>query len=283
MNRKFVSAMFVAAVFFMSSLGQAGTIYQNTVKSYSGLQAYYTFDNVTSNDTTLADDSGNGHSGTFVSGKTVRTTTDTAGVGSGQALNFTNSSSAPVTGISETGFPSGNADRTMVLWTNTTNTSATNAYLCQLGTRGTGGAAVSLYLSSGQLYASQYGASINTIAAINDGNWHMIAVTVAATTTGNANWSIYLDGSSTAATIGAMATNTLLTYSYKAEIGAVEAGVSQPFLNGSIDEVAYYNRVLTTSEMGSLYSAMTIPEPSTMTLCVAGLIGLLAYAWKKRK
>jgi len=64
-------------------------------------------------------------------------------------------------------------------------------------------------------------------------------------------------------------------------------------LNGDFAELLVFNRVLTDAErntVGSyladkygLTTAYTIPEPGTLVLTSIGLIGLLAYAWRKRR
>jgi hypothetical protein len=51
------------------------------------------------------------------------------------------------------------------------------------------------------------------------------------------------------------------------------------FLDGTIDDVALYNRALSQTEILDHYSS-AVPEPSTLVLLVAGL---LAYAWRKRR
>ena len=64
-------------------------------------------------------------------------------------------------------------------------------------------------------------------------------------------------------------------------------------LNGDLAELLVFNRVLTNAErntVGSyladkygLTTAYVVPEPNTLVLSAAGLFGLLAYAWRKRK
>lgn len=49
---------------------------------------------------------------------------------------------------------------------------------------------------------------------------------------------------------------------------------------GGIDEVRVYNTVLGVDQIATLAG---VPEPSTMMLMATGLIGLLAYAWRKRR
>jgi hypothetical protein len=262
---------------------RADTMYQSTAKGFSGLVTYYTFDGVASGSTTLTDDSGNGHTGTFTTGA-IGASSDTAGVGSGQSLSFNSSGSAYVSGISETGFPEGSADRSVVFWMKTTQTYASNTWptVFEFGTEGTLTAGFGVGLSGdnlGHIVASQWGAAV-TGPSVTDDRWHMITLTAASQGDGNALWSLYVDNSTTPST-SVLATNTTLgNNGYGGQIGSANGCI--PYV-GSVDELAYYNRVLTTAEMGSLYSAMTTPEPSTVVLLVTGGVGLLAYAWRKRR
>jgi hypothetical protein len=75
-------------------------------------------------------------------------------------------------------------------------------------------------------------------------------------------------------------------------IGWSSAGYSQDpngFFQGNIAELLFYNGVLSdadrtavTSYLSEKYGVAT-PEPGTCTILVTGLLGLLAYAWRKRK
>ncbi len=58
-----------------------------------------------------------------------------------------------------------------------------------------------------------------------------------------------------------------------------ESGLGGGFIGG-LDEIRIYSNALSASEVAAL---ATIPEPSAMALAVLGLIGLLAYAWRKRR
>lgn len=262
---------------------RADTVYQTTAKNLSGLVAYYTFDGVATSSTTLADDSGNSHTGTFTTG-TIGVSSDTAGVGSGQSLAFdtVSGNSAYVNGISETGFPTSNAARSAVFWLKNASRTTANASwegIFEFGTPGAGHfyeafhAGLS-YDYPGCVYSGTYGISA-TGANISDNKWHMITVTVDSTgqAAGQALFSLYTDGNGTPSGSAVLPTKTALN-----DNGQIGQGYA-----GNVDELAYYNRVLTTGEMGSLYSAMTIPEPSSVILLVTGVLGLLAYAWRKRK
>ncbi|NLF09848.1 MAG: PEP-CTERM sorting domain-containing protein [Pirellulaceae bacterium] len=52
---------------------------------------------------------------------------------------------------------------------------------------------------------------------------------------------------------------------------------------GRIDEAAIYDLALSGERIAAHYAAATIPEPGTIALLASGLIGLLAYAWRRRK
>ena len=58
--------------------------------------------------------------------------------------------------------------------------------------------------------------------------------------------------------------------------------------SNQIAEIIVYDRVLTSTESSDVYNYlsnkyMTTPEPGTLVLLATGLVGLLAYAWRKRK
>jgi hypothetical protein len=57
---------------------------------------------------------------------------------------------------------------------------------------------------------------------------------------------------------------------------------------GQMDEIAFWNTPLSASNVTwlsthSLTGAAATPEPGAMALAITGLIGLLAYAWRKRR
>lgn len=56
---------------------------------------------------------------------------------------------------------------------------------------------------------------------------------------------------------------------------------------GQIAELLVYDKALNTQEWIAVNSYLTekyfVPEPSTLVLLVSGLMGLLAYAWRKQK
>lgn len=194
---------------------------------------------------------------------------------SGQAASFSGSSTSHVT-ASDVGFPSGSASRTMIAWIRTTDARETWADAFCYGTA-TPGLWADIFANpvgmGRQIGAGGGVGAIYDTAAINDGNWHFVAATVG---DGGPNlWSLYVDGSLKAAS--ALATpNTVLN---QAVIGDW-VGMQSNWL-GAVDEVAVFGSALNGTQISALYTAATVPEPSSVAMFTVGLIGLLAYAWRK--
>lgn len=120
---------------------------------------------------------------------------------------------------------------------------------------------------------------------INTGEWtHLVLTRSADDNDGNTTFKVYLDGSEA----------TSLTQTVEGYGEGLWMGVAGNFtrsMDGLMDEMIMFNRELTADEVGSFYSTCggefgnlsAVPEPSTLALLVGSLIGLLAYAWRKRK
>ncbi len=202
----------------------------------SGMVSYWKFDEGSG---TIAFDSVDSHPGTLVGPVWI----------TGQVGNALQFDSTSWVSMSDNGLPIGSDPRTVEAWIKTTDA---------------GIGAIFVYgtpFEYGQLYyvgknyppgennirASQWGAGVETYGVnAMDGNWHHIAVR----SDGSGNYEIYVDGVLRGS--GYMLTNTVL--SGIATIGAYKVyyeGTDQ-FI-GQIDEVAIYNRALSSEEIQQQY------------------------------
>jgi hypothetical protein len=191
--------------------------------------------------------------------------------------------------VPNTDFPIGNSSRTINLWFET-SAAAVNGVYGGLFEYGTVGAFTQTFGGSlwnpgdtngsapGAVGVSQWGNGFSTTGAVNDGKWHMLTVTVDSSQTSGSNtlWKIYLDGSLNNSKY--METNTQLNV-----LGMViGAGFGSTGWTGDIAEVALFGSTLNADQIQGLYF-VAVPEPTTLTMLIGGLVSLLAYAWRKRK
>jgi len=109
---------------------------------------------------------------------------------------------------------------------------------------------------------------------VSDGVWHFAAVTYDSSTNTK---QLYLNGN----TLGlpmTMPEGGLDIGAGSFRVGSTNSGGE--FCNGLLDDVRIYNTALTSGEIATIAG---VPEPSSLLLIISGLIGLLAYAWQKRK
>jgi hypothetical protein len=102
--------------------------------------------------------------------------------------------------------------------------------------------------------------------------------------TEESTWGWYLNGVKTGAaceTAGSPTLSTTGTY-----VGY--SGVGSEYWKGDIAEILIYDRALSETQIGQVNAYLSAkyvatPEPSSLVLAVAGVFGLVAYAWRKRK
>lgn len=96
----------------------------------------------------------------------------------------------------------------------------------------------------------------NSVATINDNNWHLISATTDRSLNATNQTLIYIDGDAPSSTILYSTDNSGNFASHKLYI-ASRAGSSYRF-NGTIAQVLIYNRVLTAEEIQQNYNAVKI-------------------------
>ncbi len=103
---------------------------------------------------------------------------------------------------------------------------------------------------------------------INDDVWHLVGITRLSDT-----FTFWVDeGSELVGTsYAAIAVDENLVLGSKASHDGL-------WFDGLIDDARVYGRALSADDVSEL-----IPEPGTLALLATGLIGLLCYAWRKRK
>ena len=125
--------------------------------------------------------------------------------------------------------------------------------------------------------ASKY-ASGTTVLSPN--TWYHIVLTRDATSNINA----YVNGQFQFSVSGS--TENFGSVGHNIWIGANHDGNDNPSfpVSGSIDEVAIYGSAMSQPTALAHYNAgIPVPEPSTAILLGSALIGLICYAWRKRK
>jgi hypothetical protein len=219
----------------------------------AGLVGYWSFDSSFVNGTTLLDQSGNNNNATAFSTASVPGEI-------GQALQFNGTSSyAQVSSaLSSQQLYDLTGSLSLSLWVQTTNSSRYEALISKYAAGGSGygyllrttPAGMAELLIGGSNVASGNG-TVTDITAINDGNWHHLAVVIAL----GASVTFYVDGAlSSSYTLN----STAGIASSPFVMGMPAAGAVGSYFTGNMDEVKVYDRVLSAGDVTSLFSNQVI-------------------------
>ncbi len=127
-------------------------------------------------------------------------------------------------------------------------------------------------LDAGHLSIGKYNGNIlDSVGELTAGEWNHIGLSFDGST-----MKLFLNGQ--------YDNSAAVTMDIGASSGCLGALVGNlQCYSGQLDEFAYWNgTALSDAQMINLGNA-AIPEPSTFILSVMGIVGLLAYAWRKRK
>ena len=258
----------------------------------AGLLAYWNMDAGTG--TTVADSSGNTHTATLMgTASGAGWIAGHTGAAGDNAVNFTGNGSSSVGEYVDCGTASslspGTGDFTISLWFKAASYDDWRYLLCYNGEDYSGTNMLFLTTKStdgiqadAQLYT--YGNGWNWVGGtgtsyFNDSTWYHIGLVRSSGTV-----TAYVNGVQEGNT--ATYTNTV-GINQGLKLGAFSSTWNS--LTGSLDDVAIWNQALTPTQIGQLAagtlspSSFAIPEPGTVVLLMSALLGLLAYAWRKRR
>lgn len=124
-----------------------------------------------------------------------------------------------------------------------------------------------------------------SMATMLDGNFHHLVATYDAASGVKA---IYVDGIQRLSATYTPGTGFATDVGQSLIIGGLTAAGYN--IQGTLDEVALYNSALSSADILTHYQNVqaggnyfAVPEPSMVMLSITGLVGLLAYAWRKHK
>lgn len=195
------------------------------------------------------------------------TDNNTVGYATGVISNAASFTAANSESLSSSTQPvTGTGARAAELWFKTSSTA--DMCITSYGANGTG-TWWRVRIENGVIWQRVAAGAISWSNTWNDGNWHHLVMQVAASSTLN-DIVLYIDG--TLQTHSASNTRAINTGSGNFYIGAESSGA---FFDGDIDEVRYWDRVLTGDEITFLYNSGSGKSYSDVSV---GDITLEAYA-----
>ena len=156
--------------------------------------------------------------------------------------------------VSDTVYSLGSGAWALSMWIKTTTAGSvtTNNVFFQIGpASGSAGTRITLSVSSGALYGLLTNNAFNTVGGtpVNTGNWTHIVVNKAAGGTVS-SFTVWVNGVQQSLTLSGSSTINLGAY----PLNLSQQASGTKSLNGSIDEVGLWSRVLTAGEVATLYN-----------------------------
>lgn len=185
-----------------------------------------------------------------------------------------------------TGIPTGDSSFTIAAFINTSHSNYRNGII-GWGTGATGqingfrtARSDDVGISGGDglvhySWGSDAGFDILHPGIVANGQWHHVAVTYDSVTSTK---QLYLDGLAFGDSVPVASALAVTANNFR--VGTIHHQYGDECFDGLLDRVQVYNTALSGTAIGELAS---VPEPGTLVLTACGLLGLLAYAWRKQK
>jgi len=208
--------------------------------------------------------SGPPHDGAVINATILPSSTDSLGTNrTGVAqFNSTNSSQIVVSTLNTTDFDSTNG--TIMFWmqSGTSGSTSDNALLFQHGSSSKGTINNGIFVlqtGTGEIIVQTPGNNVGGAANVSDSNWHHVAVV----NDNTAGQQIYVDG------VPDNAGGSPLSWSWPGgqpiDLGLSPDSHWQAY-NGNLDDVRFYNRILTDTEIASVYNTGALVDTSALKL-----------------
>ena len=233
------------------------SLYAQTVPSYvptNGLVGWWPFNG------NANDESGNGNNGSYVAG--VNPTSDRNGT-SNSAMGFSGQGSITLSNLPTTG----SQDFTIAGWLSTSNASTARKGIACWGQDIPWQSTYFFVNTNGKLaFDFAYNAGPTSTASVNDAQWHFISVT-----NSNGFIQLYVDGVPNGQGMQMSLPN--ITGNTKSIGSNLSGGGTQNNFAGKLDDIAIWDRALTSSEIQNIYNQINTNTSLPTYVPSNGLVG----------
>ena len=233
------------------------SLYAQTVPSYvptNGLVGWWPFNG------NANDESGNGNNGSYVTG--VNPTSDRNGA-SNSAMGFSGQGSITLSNLPTTG----SQDFTIAGWLSTSNASTARKGIACWGQDIPWQGTYFFVNPNGKLaFDFAYNAGPTSTASVNDAQWHFVSVT-----NNNGFIQLYVDGVPNGQ--GMQMSPPNISGNTKSIGSNLSGGGTQNNFAGKLDDIAIWDRALTSSEIQNIYNQINTNTPLPTYVPANGLVG----------